>query len=397
MEEWLIELAKGIGKFFVNPLLYWSVILVLLSSINRIKKERMQFGAKIFDAFTEAKNTWQVSLIAGIVLSAITVGAGIVFSYPVVLLLSAVMILLSVAARFTLLSSAYTFGLAYLVLLIAPPLLEANTDFVWIEDLQTINITGLTVLLAAFLMIESVMLLRITTPETYPEIVKGSRGKWVGQHRLKKMAVIPFFTLVPAGLIEPFAAWWPVLHIHGESYGLILLPLLTGFEQVVKGFKPIVGSKKIGRSVMILAFITLGLAVSSYYLPVMSLVAFTVALIGRELISYRFRIKDKQKQPYFHPSAKGLLILGIVPGTPADRLGMQVGEQIEKVNGQKVTNEQEFYSALQRNSAFCKLEVRDNQGELRFLQRAMYQGDPHELGILFAKEQYRVRKQKKSG
>ncbi|SDM20152.1 PDZ domain-containing protein [Sediminibacillus halophilus] len=397
LDTWLIELAMGVGKLFLNPLLYWSVILLLLASTRRIKQERSQFGLKVFDVFSEAKNTWSVSLIGGILLSLAAVGGGIVFSYPVLLLVSAMMILLSISGRFTLLSAAYTFGFSYLILLIAPPLIAEYTDLAWTMDLQSLNFTGLALLLSAFLLIEALLFLRITSRATYPELVKGNRGKWVGRHRLKKMAVIPFFTLVPSGIIEPFADWWPVLHIQGESFGLILLPLLTGLEQVVKGTKPVHAAKRIGRSVLILAFLTLGLAIGSYFEPFLSLAAFGVALIGREWISFRFREMDKQEQPFFHPSEKGLLILGIIPGTPADQLGMLVGETIERANGQQIRNEQEFYSALQRNSAFCKLEVRDERGEIRFLQRAMYQGDPHELGILFAKEEYRLRNQEKSG
>ncbi len=397
MDAWLIELAKGFGKLFLNPLLYWSVILLLLASTRRIKQERSQFGLKIFDAFSEAKHTWPVSLIGGILLSIAFVGGGVVLSYPVIMLLSAMMVLLSISGRFTLLSAAYTFGFSYLILLIAPPMIAEYTDFPLTTDLQSLNFTGLVLLLAAFLLMEALLLLRSTSRETYPELVKGNRGKWVGRHRLKKLTVIPFFTLVPSGMIEPFADWWPFLHIQGESFGLVLLPLMTGFEQVVKGTNPVYAAKRIGRSVLILALFTFGLAIGSYFLPLLSLAAFGVALVGREWISFRFREKDKQEQPFFHPSEKGLLILGIIPGTPADRLGMLVGERIERVNGQQISNEQEFYSALQRNSAFCKLEVRDERGEIRFLQRAMYQGDPHELGILFAKEEYRLRKQEKSG
>ena len=50
-----------------------------------------------------------------------------------------------------------------------------------------------------------------------------------------------------------------------------------------------------------------------------------------------------------------------------------------------------FYEALQQNRAHCKLEVLDVNGQIRFVQRALYEGDHHELGILF------VLKMKKNG
>ncbi len=41
-----------------------------------------------------------------------------------------------------------------------------------------------------------------------------------------------------------------------------------------------------------------------------------------------------------------------------------------------------FYKALQKNRAYCKLEVFDVNGEIRFVQGALFEGDHHELGIL---------------
>jgi hypothetical protein len=53
------------------------------------------------------------------------------------------------------------------------------------------------------------------------------------------------------------------------------------------------------------------------------------------------------------------------------------------VNGHAVKTVEEFYQFLQKNRAFCKLEVIGFNGEIRFVQRALYDGEHHELGILF--------------
>lgn len=51
---------------------------------------------------------------------------------------------------------------------------------------------------------------------------------------------------------------------------------------------------------------------------------------------------------------------------------------------QRATNwkQKEFYKALQKNRAYCKLEVLNSEGEVRFVQGALFEGDHHELGIL---------------
>ncbi|MRH41992.1 PDZ domain-containing protein [Aquibacillus halophilus] len=395
MEDWLIESAKGIGKMFLNPLLYWFVIVLILASMKRIKKERQNFGTKIFDMFAENKRTWPVSLVSGVLLSLFAIGLGIVFNYAVILLLISIMFLFSIATKFTWLSAAYTFGFTFLLLLLIPVLPNDVVPADLVTEFGQVDLVSFTILLGIFIIIEAVMMMRVKRNETFPELIKGNRGKWVGQHRIKKIAIIPFFTLVPSGLILPFIEWWPIFSIGGKSYGLLVLPLMVGFEHVVKGISPIKGVRELGQYILILGLLTVGFAISGLYLAIMSIVAVSIAIIGREFISYRFKYKDQQLRPFFRPDQTGLVILGVIPGTPAERLGLLVGEKIIKVNGERVFSEQEFYEALQLSSSFCKLDIRDDRGEIRFVQRAMYQGEHYELGIVFAKNKFRRRKKER--
>ena len=62
------------------------------------------------------------------------------------------------------------------------------------------------------------------------------------------------------------------------------------------------------------------------------------------------------------------------------------GESIYKVNGTIITGGHSFYEALQQHKPYIKLEVLNLNGDIRFVQRAMYETDPHELGILFVGE-----------
>src|SRR5699024_4811359 len=48
LETWGVELARGIGLFFLNPLVYWEFILVILVGYKRIHAERLNFGVKLY-------------------------------------------------------------------------------------------------------------------------------------------------------------------------------------------------------------------------------------------------------------------------------------------------------------------------------------------------------------
>ncbi|WP_099159892.1 PDZ domain-containing protein [Virgibacillus ndiopensis] len=387
METWLIELAKGIGRLFLNPLLYWSIILAVLVGVKRINSERKIFGLKVFDIFSEWKGTWTISLVSGVLISVLLLGVGMVFSYETILLLSVVVVSFSLTIRFTMLSASYTIGTTYLILLFIPFFLD-NQSFANASLFSTTNFTGLTILLGLFLLIEAILMVRTKRNETFPHLKIGQRGKWIGQHHLKRASIIPFFVLIPSGMITSFAPFWPYFSIGGETYSILLVPFLLGFDHVVKGSLPQPAGKRIARSIATLGVIVLLLSIGSIFVTWISLIAVIIAILGREYISYRHRVSDKEKSPYFHMNNKGLKVLSIIPGTPADRLDILVGETIIKVNGKKINDVNAFYQALQASGASFKLELLDDSDEVRLLQSALYQGEHHELGIIFSNSQY---------
>lgn len=388
IEGWLIELAKGFGKLFLNPLLYWTVFLILVAGYKRIQKERFYFGFKIFDIFSEWKNTWIFSLITGLLISFFTIGFGFVFSYEVILLLSVVTILLSIHLRFTLLSASYTIGITYLLLLLSPLLLE-NQTYINADLFSETNFTSLAILLGLFLMVEAFLLLRVKRNDTFPELSLSRRGVWVGQHQLKKLSVIPFFVLIPSGLIEPFAHFWPYFSFGEESYSLLLIPFLLGFDYTVRGDLPKRAIASIGKSIVSLGLIVLLIAVGSLFIPWLSILSVSVSIIGKEYINYKHRTTDKHNYAYFNQMDEGLKVLAVIPGSPADRLGILVGETIYRVNSEHVSTTKEFYEALQARGAYFRIEVFDDRQEIRFVQSALYDGDHYKLGLIFTDQPYR--------
>ena len=82
------------------------------------------------------------------------------------------------------------------------------------------------------------------------------------------------------------------------------------------------------------------------------------------------------------PSPAGVVIAGVVPGSPGEKMGLLPGEYIRSVNGLKVSNEKELYDAIQLNAAHCRLQVIDRNGEVRLMQQVIYRHDHHRLGLL---------------
>src|SRR5699024_4374236 len=115
-------------------------------------------------------------------------------------------------------------------------------------------------------------------------------------------------------------------------------------------------------------------------------------ILGREYINLRHRLKDSNKRGYFNKTPNGLRVLAIIPGTPADRLGIVAGETVKKVNGKAETEDDEFYEALQDSGTVFKVDIIDEARETRFVYSAFYEHDHYEVRIIFDRERYDVTK-----
>jgi S1-C subfamily serine protease len=145
--------------------------------------------------------------------------------------------------------------------------------------------------------------------------------------------------------------------------------------------------KSYGKKILVLGIVLLTASIAAYWYPLVSIVIGAVALLCHEGLAFLQKVREDGMPFYFSRKNKGLMILGVIPDSPASKMELKVGELITKVNGNLIGDEKDFYEALQKNRAHCRLEVFDTNGEVRFEQRALYEGDHYELGILFVQDE----------
>ncbi|MBT2738265.1 PDZ domain-containing protein [Bacillus sp. ISL-7] len=388
VETWLAELLKGTGKLFLHPVLYYLVFLTGILGVTRVKRERKNFHIRAHDAYFELRQLFPQGVLIGLVLSIIVVAAGIAVPFATILLIAVFTFLWSLTTNVRWISPAYTIGAAFFAII----LIAENS---WSIPLFTKSFQALgdkvypsvVVVLGMMLIAEGILIFKNGGKGTSPKLAKSKRGQNVGLHEGKRLWMLPLFLLIPGNALQLPFDWWPVFHLGSHEYSLILVPFAIGFHQKVKGMLPKVAIELHGRRVIALGvFVTL-LSVAGYWLPLSSIVVAALAVLGRELITLMTMMKDDNLPFYFSKKNQGLMIIGVIPESPASKMGLQVGEIISKANGLLVRDEKVFYEALQKNRAHCKLEVLDTNGEIRFLQRALYEGDHHELGILFVQDE----------
>ncbi|MGD6805222.1 PDZ domain-containing protein [Rossellomorea vietnamensis] len=387
VQLWLTEVLEAAGKLFLNPMLYFSIIIALFAGFFRIKRERRELKTRIYDMYHELRFLFPMGILLGLGFSLLTVGAGLVIPFGGILLIGAVTVLLALTFQIRLLTPALTVGIGYFSLLVMRYFKVEMPYFnTYFAQLNEGLLNAVVVLLGLLLLIEGVLINLSGWKKTSPRLIKSSRGLKVGAQEGKKLWVVPMFLLIPIGSLELPWGWWPVFTLGSNTYSLILFPFLLGFRQLVRSTLPQISIKETGNRVFWLGALVLTVAVAGYYAPYISIAGAAMAIAGREWISYRQRKQDSEKSYFFSRKSQGIMILAILPGSPAEKMSLISGEMITKVNGFRVQTEEEFYEALQQNRAYCKLEVIDTNGQIRFSQGALYEGDHHELGIIFVEE-----------
>ncbi|MFZ3591754.1 PDZ domain-containing protein [Bacillus sp. DJP31] len=387
MDIWLIEFLKGIGRFFLHPVFYFFILLTLLLGYYRVKQERKHFHVRIFDSISELKSMLTQGLFAGLIISLVTLGLGMVLPVGGLVLVGLVTILLSLTLVLRLLSPAYVLGLSFLLSFILPqfttgiPMIDSL-----VRELASIHPATFGVILALLLLTEGFLIFKDGLRISSPRLETSKRGRFIGSHISNRLWMIPVFLLLPGNAVTSFFPWWPLLSLGEQTFALCVVPFGIGFYQRTRGSLPSEAVSFTGKRVIALGLFILLLAVVTFWIPIMGIATALLAMIGRELLSIQQRVQDDDHL-FFSSRDLGLVILGVIPKSPADKMALKVGELITKVNGISIKNVEGFYQSLQKNRAFVKLEVVDHNNEPRLVQRALYDGEHHELGLLFVQDE----------
>lgn len=388
VQEWLVELLKGTLKFFLHPVFYYSLFVAAFLGVSRVKRERQNFSVRAENAYFELRQLLPLGILLGLGLSIITIGAGLTLPFAVIVLIALCTLLVSITTKVRLFSPAYTVGFAFFLTIFAGkeqwsvPLFQNA-----FAQLDEKIIPSLATLLALLIIAEGILIFINGKKGTSPKLIKSKRGLQVGVHEVKRLWLVPIFLVIPGSALQTPFEWWPVFSVAGETYSLLLVPFAIGFHQQVQSSLPKVAIEAVGKKVIGLGIFLTLLSIGSYWVPLTSIAVVVLAIIGREFLSLRQHSLEENSPFYFSKREDGLMILGILPDSPASKMGLKVGELISKVNGHVAYSEKAFYEALQHNRAYCKLEVFDRNGQIRFVQTALYEGDHHELGILFVQEE----------
>jgi len=396
MTEMLYEWLRAFAGLWTSPYYYVALLWIAFLVRRQITLERRLFSVKLHSWWGEWRRTALWGAAVGAVVSAafLLIGAVVTPSALLLLWIAAALLSLVRVRFFCFAYAAGALGLLKVALgwadaasLPAGVAMAANA-------VASLHMPSLLALVGLLHLAEAALVWKLAGRMATPLFFEGKRGKPVGGYWLQAFWPVPLLMLVPFGAAGGVAGAlpWPTLFGGAgwpDGWQALAFPALIGYNAIALSGLP--GRKARASALRLAGYgaVVFGLGVAVFFAPywwaIAAAAALSVAL--HEWIALADRRRETAGAPYFVHDERGLKVLAVQPGSPAAELGIEPGHVLRKVNGERVRDRAELHAALRLNAAFTKLEVLNHDGESRFLQRALFANEHHQLGIVLCPDE----------
>lgn len=370
-------ILKLIGSYLLTPVLWLGILYVIISYNQRINKERKQFRVAINKDFYEGRNFIKYCLFFFVMGSLISMILGLTLPTNSVYIYQILIVLAFLINGFSTTSMLLVMTAAGILELVVPRFITFFGD-VFPE------ISGPSWLLLIFISIlaDYYLTRNMKKHPLSPRIKSGKRGRNIATYLGRETVVFPLLALIPSGTLSSTLNFWPVFNIGNQKFSLILFPIFISTSvKVIKRAKERVIQDKLKNTELLLG-LTFVLIVLTKFMSKLFLISLIILTVVSIFLEIKLRKKEKNANSWYVETDEGIRIISVQPETPAAKMKLQPGDVILTCNNKVVNSEEEFYQALQLNSAYCHVKVRTYEGDLRIAESAIFMDSPHEIGLI---------------
>lgn len=370
-------ILKLIGSYLLTPVLWLGILYVIISYNQRINKERKQFRVAINKDFYEGRNFINYGLFFFVMGSLISMILGLTLPTNSVYIYQILIVLAFLINGFSTTSMLLVMTAAGILELVVPRFITFFGD-VFPE------ISGPSWLLLIFISIlaDYYLTRNMKKHPLSPRIKSGKRGRNIATYLGRETVVFPLLALIPSGTLSSTLNFWPVFNIGNQKFSLILFPIFISTSvKVIKRAKERVIQDKLKNTELLLG-LTFVLIVLTKFMSKLFLISLIILTVVSIFLEIKLRKKEKNANSWYVETDEGIRIISVQPETPAAKMKLQPGDVILTCNNRVVNSEEEFYQALQLNSAYCHVKVRTYEGDLRIAESAIFMDSPHEIGLI---------------
>jgi len=318
-----------------------------------------------------------VGLVAGFVGSFIIIAAGITIDQDAVRYLFYIMcILLLINLRFLCISFAAGILVA-ISLVFGYPRVDAP------------SILGLVAVLH---LIEAALVYINRGKDSIPVYIK-HRDDIAGAFLIRKFWLIPivFMTFVAqniaSGISNPVDGWWMLFRpetLKNGAYalGLDCIVAVLGYSDLAITRHPEKKSRETAELLFYYSALMMVIAVVSIRVHWLAYIGTVFCIAAHEGIYLYGRHREETGMPLYSPVRRGLRVMEVLPGSHAQRMGLQRGDIILSINDKDIQTDEGVNEALREYPVFTWTQVRGWDGKDRTCEYRCYPNGYNTLGII---------------
>lgn len=381
--------------FFIQPIFIIGLFYALANQNKRVHYSRENFRVNFNRKHFELKDYLLKGLIPGLLLSFLSILIGIPLTIEWYLVYQILTIILLLIGGSRLIHPLFTFPLSTFVLY-GLNIVGIEFPLNWLgqivqQDIFTLGQTmnnlssiamNLLLIAALILFVSTFLMENQDEDKIYPILKASKRGKTVAKYQKKSLWVLPLMIVVPGEVIEPFAAWWPLLNFNGNQYAFLFLPILVGFHYTVSTQLLKEATFKLQKEFRYLALLGLALSALSYFWPKLSIWSLALFFIIGAVILVRHRRRENMWSFRYGPADEGLRVIAVRKNSPAERMALSIGDIILELNDQTLLDMDKYNNLVATSQSYIKMRIRRKDGEIIIAETPLYDDDYNNLGLL---------------
>ncbi len=354
---------------FVNPY-FWLVIFIVIMQYRRtVNLEKKLFGLAVNNIRQVTFSSVLYGILGGLFGSILLLllgisldNIGIIYLWPVAIFL------FLFNPRF--LCFAYAGGIIAvfsLFLRAIQPVYPVLGEIKILAGIMEIHLPSLLALVGILHLTESLLIYLSGHRSASPIYLKTSGGEVVGGYSLQCFWPLPLVGLWALAVAEssqmfvgsiPMPEWWPllgtVMNLGGdEKIVYLMFPIVAGlgYSDMALSSDPVDKRRKTARNLAIYSVLLSAVAITAVYIPVMAIIAALLAPLGHEFLIHKGNKEEYSSPPLFSAdNVDGLQVLAVIPQTPAEKVGLQRGDNLIAINDMDLHSELDFWNAVRLNN-----------------------------------------------